>query len=284
MYHLAGPLLVPGVPAAEYHRVHVLGTATVLDCCAESPTLERLVHCSTTGVLGITGERPAVEDDPFRPTTDYERAKAAAETGVRGAIAVGLPAVIARPGLVYGPGDVHLASFFQAIARGVFLPIGRRAAWLHPIYIDDMTEALIQCGQRSSALGECFHFAGTTPVPISELARAIASAEGPGCCRGTYRSPWLVRQPGSATCFRRGRGSAPRSRQAGLSSSPTAGCTTSAGRGNGLASSPRTDLREGITRAVAWYRAHGYLPARPDVASSAALPRFAASRALEPAR
>jgi nucleoside-diphosphate-sugar epimerase len=283
VYHLAGPLLIPGVPAAEYHRAHVLGTATVLDCCAESLTLERLVHCSTTGVLGITGERPAAEDDPFRPTTDYERAKAAAETEVRRAIAAGLPAVIARPGLVYGPGDVHLASFFQAIARGVFLPIGRRPTWLHPIYIDDMTEALIQCGQQAAALGECFHFAGTTPVPISELARAIARAEGARVLPGYL--PLTV----ARAAARFGDLLPPRARQrAPLTSSRLEFLTNSrmydVGRARErLGFVAATDLREGIAHAVAWYGAHGYLPARPDAASSLAPPRFAASRASEPA-
>jgi dihydroflavonol-4-reductase len=283
VYHLAGPLLIPGVPAADYHRAHVLGTVTVLECCAESPTLERLVHCSTTGVLGITGERRAIEDDPFRPTTDYERAKAAAETEVRRKIAAGLPAVIARPGLVYGPGDVHLASFFQAIARGVFLPIGRRPAWLHPIYIDDMTEALIQCGKQDAALGGCFHFAGTAPVPISELARTIARAEGARILPGYL--PLTV----ARAAARFGDLLPPRARQrAPLTSSRLEFLTNSrmydVGRARErLGFVAATDLREGIAHAVAWYRAHGYLPARPDMASSAAPQRFAVPPEPEPA-
>src|SRR5262249_35830222 len=92
VYHLAGPLLIPCTPAAGYYRAHVLGTETVLDCCARTPTFERLVHCSTTGVLGVTGEHPAAEDDPFRPVTHYERAKAAAEMEVRRRIEGGFPA------------------------------------------------------------------------------------------------------------------------------------------------------------------------------------------------
>jgi len=263
VYHLAGPLLVPGVPAAEYHRAHAVGTATVLDCCAESPALERLVHCSTTGVLGITGERPAAEDAPLRPTTDYERAKAAAETAVRRAMADGLPAVIARPGLVYGPGDVHLASFFQAIARGVFLPIGRKPAWLHPIYIDDMTEALIQCGRQDAALGECFHFAGTAPVRISELARTIARAERSRVLPGYL--PLTV----ARAVARFGDLLPPRARQrAPLTSSRLEFLTNSrvyeVGRARErLGFVAATDLRAGIERAVAWYRAAGYLPSAP---------------------
>ena len=218
----------------------------------------------------------------MRPTNVYEATKAEAELAVLTACGQGLPAVVARPGLVYGPGDLHLAGFFRAVVQRRFRPIGRDPVWLHPIYIDDMTEALIQCGQQSSALGECFHFAGTTPVPISELARAIASAEGARVLPGYL--PLAV----ARAAARFGDLLPPRLRQrAPLTSSRLEFLTNSrmydVGRARErLGFVAATDLREGITRAVAWYRAHGYLPARPDVASSAALPRFAASRALEP--
>ena len=137
-----------------------MGTKLLLTCCEKASNIERLVYCSTTGVLGVTGDRPADEDAPFRPTNVYELAKADAEMAVRHSWQVGFPAVIARPGLVYGPGDLHLLPFFRSVLRRQFRPIGRRKAWLHPIYIDDMTEALVRCGQRGTALGECFHLAG----------------------------------------------------------------------------------------------------------------------------
>jgi nucleoside-diphosphate-sugar epimerase len=268
VYHLAGPLLVPGVPAEEYHRAHVLGTRAVLDSCARASSVERLVHCSTTGVLGVTGDRPGTEGDPFRPTTDYERAKAEAESEVRNRARDGLPVVIARPGLVYGPGDVHLASFFQAIQRRLFLPIGRRAPWLHPIYIDDMTEALVQCGRQQAALGECFHFAELEPVRLCELARVIARAEG------VRPLPGFIPLPVAQAAAAAGDLLPPRlRRRAPLTSSRLEFLTNSrrydvskARRLLGFAAA--TDLLTGITRAVAWYRQHGYLPAGPEQATA----------------
>jgi dihydroflavonol-4-reductase len=261
VYHLAGPLLIPGTSAAEYYRAHVLGTETVLDCCARTHTFGRLVHCSTTGVLGVTGARPADEDAPFRPVTDYERAKAAAETEVRRRIDGGFPAVIARPGLVYGPGCSHLASFFQAIHRGVFLPIGRRPAWLHPIYIDDMAEALVQCGRQPAALGECFHFAGTAPVTVGELARAIARAEGARVLPG-YLPLTVARAAARLGDLLPARAR----RRAPLTSSRLEFLTNSRvydvrKARDLLGFVAATDLTDGIAHAVAWYRAHGYLPA-----------------------
>jgi nucleoside-diphosphate-sugar epimerase len=260
-YHLAGPLLVPGIPAAEYRHAHVTGTKLLLACGQQTPSLERFVYCSTTGVLGVTGDRPAREDAPFRPTNVYEQAKADAETAVRDSWRDGFPAVIARPGLVYGPGDLHLLPFYRSILRRRFRPIGRRQAWLHPIYIDDMTEALVRCGRRGAALGECFHLAGREPVPITQLAGTIAGAQGTRLPPGYIpvvaaqavaglgdRLPGGLRQAAPLT----------RNRLDFLTHSRVYDVTKAARL---LDFAATTDLPTGVARTVAWYRHRGLLPA-----------------------
>ncbi|RME44076.1 MAG: NAD-dependent epimerase/dehydratase family protein, partial [Chloroflexi bacterium] len=102
VYHLAGRLFAPGVPADEYYRIHVEGTRVLLACCHKVPGLRRVVHVSTTGVLGVTGPQPADESAPHAPTNAYERTKWQAEVLVGQALEGGLPAVVVRPGLVYG--------------------------------------------------------------------------------------------------------------------------------------------------------------------------------------
>jgi nucleoside-diphosphate-sugar epimerase len=261
VYHLAGRLLAPGVPGLEYRRTHVEGTKLLLACCQEAPALERFVHCSTTGVLGVTGDRPADESAPFRPTNVYEATKAEAELAVRDASRAGFPAVIARPGLVYGPGDLHLLAFFRSVLRRQFRPIGRRTVWLHPIYIDDMTEALVRCGERDAAVGECFHLAGRRPVALGELAQAIARAGGTRLPPGHI--PLRAARAVAALCDRLPptlKASAPltRSRLEFLTHS----------RVYDVAKAQRlldfaapTELSTGTTRSMAWYRGEGHLPA-----------------------
>ena len=178
VYHLAGKLLEPGQPASEYRRIHVDGTRNVLDACSRQSTVERFVHCSTTGVLGTTGPKPANEDAPMRPTNVYEATKAESEGAVREALSGGLSGAIVRPGLVYGPGDWHLEKFFETVLRRRFRPIGRQDVFLHPIYIEDMTEAFVRCGTSPRAVGECFHIAGVEPVSLERLAATIAQAAG----------------------------------------------------------------------------------------------------------
>jgi nucleoside-diphosphate-sugar epimerase len=260
VYHLAGRLLIPDVAAAEYQRTHVEGTKRLLACCRKVASLERFVHCSTTGVLGVTGDRPADESAPFRPTNIYEATKAEAELVVRDAWRDGFPAVIARPGLVYGPGDLHLLPFFRSVLRRRFRPIGHRKVWLHPIFIDDMTEALVRCGQRDAAVGECFHLAGREPVPLAELANAIARAGGTRLPPGHI--PVLAAK---AVAVLGDRLPPDLRRSAPLTSSRLDFLThsrvydvTKALRLLDFAAA--TDLPTGTARAMAWYRGRGFLP------------------------
>jgi nucleoside-diphosphate-sugar epimerase len=266
VYHFAGKLLQPGARPDDYRRTHVDGTALLLERSAAEPALARFVHCSTTGVLGITGAQPAAEDAPFRPTNVYERTKAMAEAAVRAAADGGLPVAIVRPGLVYGPGDLHLAGFFRAVLRRQFRPIGPRPVWLHPIYISDMTEAVVRCGRDPAALGECFHIAGPEPVTLDELAAVIAEAAGTDLPRGRIPMPAAraVASVGSALP-RRIRRAAPltRSRLEFLTHSRVYD-VSKAERVLGFTAA--TDLRTGVRAAIEWYRRYGYLPA-PAAAS-----------------
>jgi dihydroflavonol-4-reductase len=268
VYHLAGRLLAPGVPASEYRRTHVEGTKILLECCRKLRSLERFVHCSTTGVLGVTGDQPADETAPFRPTNVYEATKAEAELAVRDTWRAGFPAVIARPGLVYGPGDLHLLPFFRAVVRRHFRPIGPGTVRLHPIYIGDMTEALIRCGHGPGAVAECFHFAGREPVPLVELAAAIARAAGTRLPAGHIPLPAARAMAAVGDRLPRNlRWTVPltHSRLDFLTHSRVYD-VSKAHRLLGFAAS--TDLATGVARTMAWYREEGYLPAVPAGAAA----------------
>jgi nucleoside-diphosphate-sugar epimerase len=261
VYHLAGRLLEPGVPTDVYRRTHIEGTRLLLEHCRRSPTLHRFVHVSTTGVLGATGVRPAEESAPLRPTNVYEATKAEAELAVRRASRDWLEAVIARPGLVYGPGDLHLLGFFRAVLRRRFRPIGRRTVWLHPIYVDDIAEGLVRCGQHDAAVGECFHLAGRDPVPLAELAIAIATAGGTSVPAGHIPLP--AARAVAAACDRLPatlKRSAPltRSRLEFLTHSRVYD-VTKARRVIGF--DAPTDLPTGTKLTMAWYREQGLLRA-----------------------
>jgi nucleoside-diphosphate-sugar epimerase len=175
IYHLVGRLYHPSVPVELYHSTHVEGTRILLNACKGQKQLKRIVHCSTTGVLGVTGETPAAEDAPFDPTNAYEATKLLGELlALKACKEDGLPVSVARPGLVYGPGDLHLLGFFKSIKKGMFRVIDGGKALLHPIYIDDMNSAFLLCAGRPEAIGQSYNIAGEHPVTIRELSAAIA--------------------------------------------------------------------------------------------------------------
>jgi len=175
IYHLVGRLYHPSVPAELYHSIHVEGTRILLNACRGQKQLQRLVHCSTTGVHGVTGKTPAAEDAPFAPTNPYEATKLKGELlALKAYQENGLPVSVARPGLVYGPGDLHLLPFFSSIKKGLFHVINGGKALLHPIYIDDMTSAFLLCAERPQAIGQSYNIAGEHPVTIREMSTAIA--------------------------------------------------------------------------------------------------------------
>jgi len=211
----------------------------------------------------VTGDRPADENAPMRPTNVYEATKAEAERAVRETWRRGFPAVIARPGLVYGPGDHHLLPLFRAVLRRLFRPIGRRKVWLHPIYIDDMIEALVRCGQRAGAVGECFHLAGREPAELAGMADAIARAGG------TRLPPGYIPVPAARALAALGDQLPPRLRRsAPLTCSRLDFLTRSrvydvakARRLLGFAAA--TDLSAGAARTLFWYQQQGLLPASP---------------------
>jgi nucleoside-diphosphate-sugar epimerase len=192
VYHLAGRLYHPATPVALYRQTHVEGTRALLQACRGQSQLQRIVHCSTTGVHGVTGDMPAAEGAPFAPTNPYEATKLEGELlALEAYREQGLPVSVARPGLVYGPGDLHLLGFFQSINKGFFRVIDGGKAQLHPIYIDDMITAFLLCAEHPAAVGRCYNIAGERPVTIRELATTIAGALDKQLPRGSIPL-WLA--------------------------------------------------------------------------------------------
>jgi nucleoside-diphosphate-sugar epimerase len=259
VYHLAGRLYHPALPVAVYQRTHVEGTRVLLACCQGQKQLRRLVYCSTTGVYGVTGSTPAAEDAPGAPTNPYEASKLEGEQLALAACKRGLPVCVARPGLVYGPGDLHLLALFQAIGRGLFRVIAGGRAMLHPIYIDDLTAALLLCAQCPQAYARCYNLAGERPVMVHDLATAIALTLNRRLPAGSLPL-WLAYLAADLCSLLPGL----RGQRAPLTRSRVAFLTHSRIYDTRRARSelgfwPAVGLEEGLQRTTRWYREHGYL-------------------------
>lgn len=260
IYHLVGRLYHPSVPTRLYRETHVEGTRTLLDACVGQSQIQRVVHCSTTGVLGVTGPTPADEDAPFAPTNPYEITKLESEIlALKAYKERGLPVSVVRPGLVYGPGDLHLLGFFTSINKGLFRVIAGGTALLHPVYIDDMTEAFLLCAQRPEAVGRSYNIAGEHPVTIRTLATAIAHSMGKQLPGGSIPL-WLANLASDVFTlvpgFQDERAPLTRSRVRFLTNSRVYNIDRAK---NELGYTPKMGLDEGMRQTAAWYQKHGYL-------------------------
>jgi nucleoside-diphosphate-sugar epimerase len=260
IYHLVGRLYHPSVPAELYRQTHVEGTRIILEACQGQSQLKRFVHCSTTGVHGITGKTPADEDAPFAPTNPYEATKLAGELlALEAHKEHGLPVSVVRPGLVYGPGDLHLLGFFTSIKKGRPCLIDGGKAMLHPIYIDDMTAAFLLAAEKSEAIGHSYNIAGGRAVTMRELSTAIAHAMGRELPWGDIPL-WLANLASDIFSVIPGlQGeNAPltRSRVKFLTNSRVYSIERAK---RDLGFSPRVDLEEGMKCTATWYQKHGYL-------------------------
>ncbi len=260
IYHLAGRLYHPSTPAELYEQTHVEGTRILLKAC-ETQKLQRFIHCSTTGVLGATGETPASEDAPFAPTNPYERTKLEGETLALQAHRMNsIPVTVVRPGLVYGPGDLHLLNFFSTIKKGIIPPlIDDGKAKIHPVYISDMTAAFLLSAERPEAIGHSYNIAGDHPVTFRELATAMAHAMGKKLPPGSiplslanFASDVFAMLPG----FKGENAPLTRSRVQFLTNSRVYSIERAR---NDLDYEPKIGLEEGMKWTAAWYQKHGYL-------------------------
>jgi nucleoside-diphosphate-sugar epimerase len=263
VYHFAGRLYHPSTPAELYYRTHVEGTRILLDACKDAGRqsgLQRIVHCSTTGVHGVTGKTPAAEDAPFAPTNPYEETKLQGELlALKAWKEDGLPVSVARPGLVYGPGDLHLLGFFSSIQKGRPCLIDGGKALIHPIYIDDMTAAFLLCAERPQAVGHSYNFAGDIPVSFRELATAIARSLGKPLPGGDIPR-WLANLASDIFALVPGM----KGENAPLTRSRVKFLTNSRvydiGRARSdLGFAPAVSLEEGMRRSAEWYYKHEYL-------------------------
>lgn len=260
IYHLAGRLFHPTIPAELYRKTHVEGTRTLLKECESQTQLKRIVHVSTTGVHGITGETPAAEDAEFAPTNPYETTKLEGELlALKAYQEQGLPISVVRPALAYGPGDLHLLGFFVAIKKGLFRVIDGGNALLHPVYVDDLIAALLLCAERSQALGRSYNIAGERPVSVREFAASIAHALDRQLPAGSIPL-WFANLASSAFAvipYMKGeRAPLTHSRVAFLTNSRVYDSTRAKDE---LGYEPKVGLEEGVKRTAAWYYSHNYL-------------------------
>jgi nucleoside-diphosphate-sugar epimerase len=242
VFHLAACGTHRGDPAAddEQARINLLGMVNLISGC-EALDYAALVH---TGSSAEYGPRSTVmrEDDPSAPATAYGIWKAAA-TAYASLVgrARGRPVVTLRLFTPFGPWDRpgRLVPYVITRAlRGVPLELAQPTGVRDYVYVDDVVEAyLLAAGGAATLRGEVFNIAGGRQASVAEIVAEVLELTG---------SPVAVRWNASP----------PRPWD---SERWEGDVSKAAGR---LGWRPRHTVREGLARAIDWYRRH--LDALPE--------------------
>ncbi len=132
----------------------------MIDACAKHG-VKQLVHISSMSVIDWAGNDrggPVTEEAAVEPRPDergaYTRAKLEAEKLVVAAVAAGLPAVILRPGQIFGGGIPLINGAVARNAGGRWLVLGDGKLELPLVYIDDVVDAITAAVKKKLSRGE----------------------------------------------------------------------------------------------------------------------------------
>ena len=170
-----------GAPGA-FEAGTVWGTRNVVKACLKHG-VRRLVHVGSMGVLDHAGrgegeavdERYRSEPHPDRRGA-YTRTKLEAERLVLDAIRDhGLPAVVVRPGQIFGPGAEGVTPNGTLGIAGRWIAVGSGSQPLPLVYRDDVVDALLLAAEAPAAVGRVVKLVDPQPVDLGTyLARARA--------------------------------------------------------------------------------------------------------------
>ncbi len=172
--------------ADRVREVNVEGMRRLLEACVADGA-PKVVFTSTV-VTGEAGGALLVEDEPLPVQTPYGRSKQEGEALLLGC---GLPAVVVRPGHVYGPGGWYEHEMLARLRQPLrFAVIGRGDNLWDVIHVDDVARALVDALERAPA-GEIYHAADDEPIAYYDFMALSAQALGVGPPR---RVPaWVAR-------------------------------------------------------------------------------------------
>jgi len=143
--------------------------------------VERFVHVSTAAVHGLTPP-PGTESEevPPRPTGDaYCDNKGRAEKLVARFARKGVPTVVLRPSIVYGPYSAWSTRLIGDLrASRVTLIDGGRGA-CNTTYVDNLVDAIFLSLDKDRAVGEIFFITDGEPVTWGDFIRAHAAMMDP---------------------------------------------------------------------------------------------------------
>jgi nucleoside-diphosphate-sugar epimerase len=169
-------------PTEDYRRVNVEGTRMLIDAALAAGTLKRWVQISSLGVYEARDHYGT--DEATAPCTTgidgYTLTKVESEQLVCDSIREhSLPAVVLRPGFIYGPRDrTVLPRLLDRLRAGKFAYLGSPDKLMNNTFVGNLCEAIWLAIERDEVIGEIFNIRDPRAVTKREFIDTVCDAAG----------------------------------------------------------------------------------------------------------
>ncbi len=190
IFHL-GAICNFSTPYEELYPTNVEGVERITGLALRHG-VKRFIHVASTSIYGTYKGIPFTEVSPREPADAYGRSKRDGENIVWERIREGLPATIALPCTVYGPGCNDGAG--KAFSRPTSLAgiPGKGKQLLSNIRAEDVAAAIEHLSRLDSAIGQAYNLAEDSHPELEKALTAAAKAFGTK--RPALHLPlWLVK-------------------------------------------------------------------------------------------
>lgn len=240
VFHLAGQMdhvlsLTDPFPDID---INIKGTTVLMEALKRHNPAARVVYTGTRGEYGSADSLPVAEDAPTNPRGLHEISNLAAAKIVEMYGHVhGIRGTMLRLSNIYGPraqmrhSRYGVVNWFVRLALdGAAIPVFGDGKILRDfLYVDDCVEAILLAAGSDAAVGEVLNVGGGEPTTFREVAETLSSLTGARWEFAPFSPERKAQEPGDFYSDVR-----------------------KIGRTLGWA--PRTPLREGLERTIAFYR------------------------------
>ncbi len=169
-------------PADQYRAINVVALEHLLTAAHRAGRLQRWIQVSTLGVYPARHHYGTDETVPpdLAGLDGYTRTKAEAEVLLqRHMTEFQFPAVILRPGFIYGPGERHvIPRLIRRFEQGAVKFIGDGQAVLNNVYVGNFVDAVLLAAEKPEAVGETFNIRDQRLVTRREYLTTVADYLG----------------------------------------------------------------------------------------------------------
>lgn len=169
-------------PTESYRAINVHGLEQLLIAAENSGTLRRFIHISSLGVYQARDHYGTDEsEEPSTTGIDgYTLTKVEAEKLVLRHIAEKqLPAVVLRPGFIYGPRDrTVLPRLLERVKSGAFAFLGPPDKLMNNTFVKNLVEAIFLALGQDDAVGHVYNITDGRLVTKQEFVETAAKFAG----------------------------------------------------------------------------------------------------------